>query len=148
MPYFFNSYLCSLTPSCWVHCFTKWGSRIVLVVTLRFLFGFKLQHTLPLISALILWKQVQVIWSHIATYALISFCIYLVLMYRSHSVQRRCRSEPEIGTALLENYLIECDLVKVGISATAVMLFCCFEVVEGGFLFSLLTVGENYNYDL
>jgi hypothetical protein len=65
----------------------------------------------------------------------------LILLYRGHSVQQRGRKEPDIATALLEDYLIECDLLKVGISASAVMLFCCFEIVEKGFLLSRLTVG-------
>jgi hypothetical protein len=113
-------------------------------MTLRFLLGFKLQHTLPLILSFMVWKQMQVIWSHIATYVLISSVIYSFLMYRSHSTQRRFKSEPDISTELLEDYLMECDLLKVGITATVVTLFCGFEVVEEGFFLSRLVVGGNY----
>jgi hypothetical protein len=78
------------------------------------------------------------------SYVLVSSVIYSVLVYRSHSTQRRFKSEPEIATELLEDYLMECDLLKMGIAATEVMLFCCFEVLEEGFLLSNLAIGGNF----
>lgn len=141
---FFNSYLCSISPSCWVNCSMKWGSRILSVLVLRFLVGFKLQHTLPLVAGFMLWKQLQVIWYHVVTFGLVCSIIYSMVVYRSHLTQSRVKRKPEHLKELLEDYLMECDHVKVGITLTMVILFGCFELVEEGFLFNMVMVGDSY----
>lgn len=138
----FSSYLCSSTPACWVNCCIKGASSILSVLVFRFLLGCNLLHALPMIASFILWKHLQAILCHILVFGLISSMAYAFVMYRCHSTQMRLKLEQDKAAKLIEDYMIECDQAKMGITLTMVMLLCGFEFAENGFLLSLVFSGR------
>jgi hypothetical protein len=137
-----STYFCSSAPSCWIYCCLRGASGILSVLVFRFVLGCNLLHTLPLVASFILWKQLQAILFHVLAYVLISSIIYAVVVYRSHATQMRLKLDNVHVAKLMEDYVIECDHAKMGITLTMVLLLCTFEFAEEGFLLSLLLSGR------
>ncbi|KAI2488779.1 hypothetical protein MHU86_25833 [Fragilaria crotonensis] len=133
-----TTYFCSSAPSCWVYCCMKGAAGILSVLVFRFLLGCNLLHTLPLVSSFILWKQLQAIMFHALAFAMTSSMIYAGVVYRCHATQMRLKRENVHIKKPLEDYVIECDHAKMGITLTMMLLLCGFEFAEEGFLLSLL----------
>jgi hypothetical protein len=121
----------------------QWGLRIALGLGMWFFFGLRLRHTLPLVVGFsVLWKQLQLIWYFIVTCLCVAAMMYAMIMYRSQLVHGRLKSRSGQKKELVDEYLLECDHVKMGITAVLAVLFLAFQYVEQGLLFNVMLTGE------
>lgn len=57
-------------------------------------------------------------------------------------VQSRLKVQFDQKKHLVDDYLIECDHVKMGITSVLVVLFAIFQFVEQGLLLKIIVAGD------
>lgn len=99
--------------------------------------GLSFQPCLALVTAFVLWRQLQSIWRFVALVVGVVAAAYFAFLHRSNS--KRIKMKDELAQKdLLESYLIECDQFKMILNGLMIAVFCYSQVALKGFLLEQL----------